>query len=477
MKLKTIVTLLIAGLMTILVSACGFGGETEPEPVAAATSTVQQPRVVSAEAFVVPLQEADLAFEAGGRVVAVEVQEGDEVSQGDLLAQLDDATQRAALAEAEANLAQAQAAASVAESGLAEAAAGLAEAEANLAKINADPTPEDIAQLKANLAGAEAALAEVVAGSTGEDIAQAQAAVQTAQAQLAEILADPRQEDLQAISAKVMQAQTDVRKAQTEYDRVRLGNPPDTVLVGSELEKATLAYESAQAELDKLVNGATAEQIATGRARVAEAEAALAKVRAGATPEQIAQAQAEVARAQASLDKLLAGATDEEIAIAEAGVERARAALESARANMESGQATVEQAKAGIESAQVQVNKTQLTAPFDGTVSLVNIDEGEVVQGGASVISMGNTSGWQIETDDLTEIDVVEVQLGAKVNISVDALPDETFEGKVVRITPKSVTKAGDVTYTVLIDITSGKTEKLRWGMTTFVDIEVDSDI
>jgi HlyD family secretion protein len=476
MKLKTIATLSIAASMTILVAACSFGEEAEPEPVAAA-STIQQPRVVSAEAFVVPLQEADLAFEAGGRVVAVEVQEGDEVSQGDLLAQLDDSTQRATLAEAEANLAQAQAAAAVSEASLAEAAAGLAEAEASLAKVNADPTPEDIAQLEANLARAEAALAEVVAGPTNEDIAQAQAAVRTAQAQLAEIVADPREEDLQALSAKVMQAQADVRKAQTEYDRVRYGNPPDTIVVGGELEKATLAYEAAQAELDKLVNGATEEQIATAQARVAEAEAALAKVKAGATPEQIAQAQAEVARAQADLDKLLAGATDEDIAIAEAGVERARANLETARAGLESSQAVVDEAAARMESAQAQVNKTQLTAPFDGTVSLVNVDAGEVVQGGAPVISMGDASGWQIETDDLTEIDVVDVQIGAKVNISVDALPGETFEGKVVRITPKSVTKAGDVTYTVLIDITSGNTAKLRWGMTTFVDIEVGSGI
>lgn len=476
MKPKSMVMILTIAILGILISACSFGEEPEPEPVAVA-STVQEPRVVSAEAFVVPLQEADLAFETGGRVVTVNVTEDQEVSEGDLLAELDSATQKAALAEAQANLAQAEASASVSEAGLAEAAAALSEAEANLAKIKADPTDEEVAQLEASLARAEAALAEVISGPTNEDIAQAEASVQTAQAQLAELLADPREEDLKSLSAQVMQAQADVRAAQTEYDRVRYGNPPDTVVVGGELEKATLAYEAAQAELDKLVNGATEEQIATARARIAEAEAALAKTRAGATPERIAQAQADVAAAQANLDKLLAGATDEDIAIAEAGVERAKAALESARANLESSQAIVGEAQARVESNQVQLDKMQLNAPFDGTVGFISIDEGEVVQGGSPVISIGNATGWQIETDDLTEIDVVDVKVGATVSISVDALPGEDYEGKVVRVTPKSETKAGDVTYTVLIDITKGDLSKLKWGMTTFVDIEVDSDI
>ena len=477
MKPKSMIALGAVVVLAILVSACSFfGEEAEPEPVAAA-STVQQPTVVSAEAFVVPLREADLAFEAGGRVVTLDIDEGDNVSEGDMLASVDDSTQQAALAESRANLAQAQAAVGESEARLAETVAALAEAEANLANVTADPTEEEIAQQQAILARSEAALAELIAGPTAEDVAQAEAAVQTSQAQLNEILADARDEDLKIAAASVMQAQADVRRAQTEYDRVRHGDPPDRLVVGGDLEKATLVYEAAQAELDRLTNGATQEQINTGLARVAEAQAALAKVNAGATPEQLAQAQADVAKFEADLAQLLAGATDEEIAIAEAGVDRAVANVQTARANVESSQAMVEEARAREASNQVQVDKTQLTAPFDGTISIVNINEGEVVQSGSKIMSMGDTSGWQIETDDLTEIDVVDVQPGAKVNVSVDALPGENYEGKVVRITPKSETKAGDVTYTVLIDITKGDLSRLRWGMTTFVDIEVDTEL
>lgn len=273
----------------------------------------------------------------------------------------------------------------------------------------------------------------------------------------------------------MLQAQADVREAQNAYDKVRYGDPDDVLAAGVVLEKATLAYEGAQAQYDQLVNGATPEQITTSRSRVVEAQASLARVKSGATPEQIAQAQADVVRAEAELANLLAGSTVEDVAISEAQVNAANSRVNTSKASADATAANVASAAAGVASAQAQVDKTELTAPFDGTVSIINVNKGEVVQSGISLMSIGDTTTWQIETDDLTEIDVVDVNMGATVHISVDALPGETFEGKVARITPRSVTKAGDVTYTVLINIVSGDTSKLKWGMTTFVDIEIDA--
>jgi HlyD family secretion protein len=174
----------------------------------------------------------------------------------------------------------------------------------------------------------------------------------------------------------------------------------------------------------------------------------------------------------------MAGATVEEIAIEEARVETAKVGVETARASVEAAKAKVESAQAGVTSAQVNVDQTVIESPFNGVVSSLNdVNEGEIVQGGKTIVSLGNPNPWQIETDDLTEIDVVDVQVGANVSISVDALPGEEFSGKVVRVTPKAETKAGDQTYTVRIDITKGDTSRLRWGMTTFVDIETDTEL
>jgi HlyD family secretion protein len=448
MKLKFVATILIIILLAGGVIACSSSDPTET-PETAAAQAIQQPNVVSAEAFVVPQKEAGLSFEVSGRVVAVEVEEGDEVAEGQTLVRLNDATQQAALRQAEASLINAKAA--------------LAQARATLADTEAGATPEEIAQAEAGLARAEAALAEIVAGPTEEDIAQAEARVESAQANLNQVLAGARDEDLKAASARLLQVEADVRQAQADYDRNVYGEPQVAEPFGIALQKATLQFEAAQADYEKLVNGATGEDIAIVRAGLKEAQAALAKVEAGATAEQIAQAQAETVRAEAALAQLEAGATDEKIAIAEAGVTSAEAGIETAEAS--------------ILSAQTELAKAELKAPFAGTVGALNVEEGEYVSPGAPAVSIGDTSRWQIETDDLTEIDVVNVNVGAKVSISVDALPGEEFEGVVVRIRPKSETKAGDVTYTVLIDITQGDTLPLRWGMTTFVDIEVEPEL
>ena len=81
MNLKFITLALAVILMIGGTTACAFGGEAPTvEPVAAATA--QQPQVVSAEAFVVPLKQADLSFEVGGRVAAIEVEEAKPLPKG-----------------------------------------------------------------------------------------------------------------------------------------------------------------------------------------------------------------------------------------------------------------------------------------------------------------------------------------------------------------------------------------------------------
>ncbi|MFN8456880.1 MAG: efflux RND transporter periplasmic adaptor subunit [Anaerolineae bacterium] len=450
MKLKYILMTLIVVVLIGAggVVACGAGAET-PTPAPETASAAKAPEVVSAEAFVVPLKKSELAFEVGGRVASIEVEEGDTVKKGEVLAKLDDTTIQTQLASANAALAEAQ--------------ANLAKAQADLANVKAPATQAQIAQAEAALAKAQAALAEQIAGPTKEAIAVAQAEVASAQASLNKAVAKARDEDLQAASAQLLQAEADVRLAQADYDKFVYGDPKVAEPYGVALQKATLTYQAAQAEYNKLVNGATAEDIAIARAGVVQAQAALNQVLAGATAEQIAQTQADVAAAQAALDDVETGATQEQIGVAEAGVKIAEAG--------------VEQAKTGVMSAQADLAKMQLLAPFDGAIGNLNIDEGQIVQPGTQAISFGDTSRWQIETDDLTEIDVVNVRPGASVSISVDALPGEEFEGKVVRVTPQAETKAGDQTYTVLIDITKGDTSKLRWGMTTFVDIQIGPEL
>jgi multidrug resistance efflux pump len=71
----------------------------------------------------------------------------------------------------------------------------------------------------------------------------------------------------------------------------------------------------------------------------------------------------------------------------------------------------------------------------------------------------------------LNEIDMAQVEIGDRAIVSFDALPGVTVEGTVLRIASKAAEGSG-VNYTVEVELDQIP-EKLRWGMTAFVDIQV----
>ena len=78
-----------------------------------------------------------------------------------------------------------------------------------------------------------------------------------------------------------------------------------------------------------------------------------------------------------------------------------------------------------------------------------------------------------VETTDLNEIDAARVAVGDSVKVTFDALSDVVVIGKVKSIAPKASEGSG-VNYTVVVELSEWP-ETLRWGMTAFVDIEVES--
>jgi HlyD family secretion protein len=89
---------------------------------------------------------------------------------------------------------------------------------------------------------------------------------------------------------------------------------------------------------------------------------------------------------------------------------------------------------------------------------------------GTPVVELADLSAWQIETDDLTELDVVNVQVGSEVALTFDAIPDLEMAGTVQRIKSLGEEKMGDVTYTVVVR-PEDYDPRLRWRMTALVII------
>jgi len=310
-------------------------------------------------------------------------------------------------------------------------------------------------------------------------VAQAQAALDLAKANRAQVDEGARVEDIAAAEAAVRSAEAQVSAASAERDRLTGGATAASIAAAqAQLSSALVEQKVAQDAYDKVTQCVTVskdgqktkvcpglgtlEEQARFRVNAAnEAVNAAHKALDEATQgsgKQVQAAQANVAGAnaqrniaQAQLDRLKAGATGAQIAAV---------------------QASVAQAEAGVRAAQAALNEATLIAPFDGTIAEINTETGQVIGPGSSIVSMADLSAWEIDTDDLSEVDVINVQPAQAVTMTFDALPGVKLNGKVLSVTPKAQTKRGDVTYTVKIAIEKPD-PRLRWGMTGQVEIAV----
>jgi multidrug resistance efflux pump len=131
-------------------------------------------------------------------------------------------------------------------------------------------------------------------------------------------------------------------------------------------------------------------------------------------------------------------------------------------------QARVKTANAAVASAQSTLDALQLSAGMAGTVVDTNVLPGQQVTAGQTLLSVADYSSWIVQTDNLTETDVVNIHLGQEVQIVPDALPDVTLKGKVTHIDNRFALVNGDITY--VVTVTLEQTDpRIRWGMTTAV--------
>lgn len=135
-------------------------------------------------------------------------------------------------------------------------------------------------------------------------------------------------------------------------------------------------------------------------------------------------------------------------------------------------EAQLSNAQAQVAAAQKALDDFELKAPFAGTITDINVEVGQLVSPELWAVQIADLSEFHIETSDLTELEVVKINLGQVVEIVPDALPDLTLMGQVESIGESFRTQAGDIVYPVDISLDEGDAS-LRWGMTvevTFVE-------
>ena len=229
----------------------------------------------------------------------------------------------------------------------------------------------------------------------------------------------------------VDQAQAQLRAAQANFDHARtdLSRRKSLVATGDEsqqtLDDATDAYKSATAQLQT-----AKDTLALARAN--RRNVAVRRLDVASSQSQQRQSIAQFSSAEA--ERELVSQRHAQLLVSEAQLAQTRAAL-------------------GI--AADQVHETTLLAPFDGFVISHNFEDGDLVQPGSAVMTVGDLAHPYLYVY-VSESDLPHVKTGMHADVTIDGMPGRTFSGTVTEIsntaefTPENVqTKEERIEYLV----------------------------
>ena len=431
------------------------GCATKAEPTATPRAQADYVPVVSVTGELVPGQWAVVSAKSGGRVSSVLIEPGDVVSSGDSLVHLDTTDLGLSLRVAQQEVAAQQATLARLLAGSSEQAAARADRE----------NAQQISQAEISLRVKQRQLEQALARDPARDVAAAQALVQQLESQLAQVRAQNPAAEVRVAQVELERAKIALDETQDEYNKA-LDRPWEEQGIrdgwAKELEQVQLNQRAVQARLE----GAQSVQ----RAHMLSQEALKA---------QIVAAQARLEQAMEAEEAYSAT-----LSILDDEIEAARLALAHLQAwenplrdvvmreEIDQVEARLEQARWSVAQIEQQIQDAELRAPFAGTIGGVDVRAGELVSPGQPLITLGDLDTLRVETTDLDEIDVVQIQVGQEAAVTFDALPDRVVTGTVTRISPMAEPGSGGVHYTVVLELKEVD-PVLRWGMTAFVDIEV----
>lgn len=393
--------------------------------------------------------------QVSGTIQQVAVQDNQLVKKGDLLVQLDDATYRDAVEQAQANLdaaiAQARGAgesvglvSATGDAQLTQAQGMVSQSSSSIAGAHADVDRAGIAVLQARAAadGAAATVSTMAAGlqAAKANKQKALAALASAHAQVETARASVR-----AQQATVTAAQATAEKTARDEERYKALLAQDAISQQA-VDQATAAATAARAQVE-----VAHQQVESAQAQVIgrEADVNSAEQQVNASDAAIAQAQAQL---DASRDQLTAArdsigqakaanaSVKESVHLAQARFTQAQGQLHQARttprqiavsqSNHVQARAKIEQARAALASAQLLLGYTHIYAPVDGQISKKSAEVGALVQAGTPLMALvPQQTVWVIA--NYKETQLTNVKAGQPADIEVDALPGTHFTGKV----------------------------------------------
>lgn len=153
--------------------------------------------------------------------------------------------------------------------------------------------------------------------------------------------------------------------------------------------------------------------------------------------------------------------------------EKENAVLAVANAN-----AALVGAQVAVENAKIAMDDTDVLAPITGTIIAKLVERGQVISsptrdvgGGTVLLRMADLNLVQVKTD-VDETDIGKIHAGLKATVTVDAYPNQPFEGEVLKIEPQAETVQNVTMFPVLIRI-QNQSGLLKPGMNSDVEIHI----
>ncbi len=147
--------------------------------------------------------------------------------------------------------------------------------------------------------------------------------------------------------------------------------------------------------------------------------------------------------------------------------------FESAQLSYLKAKEQVNTSRENVRKAQTNLGYATITSPIDGVILSKSVEEGQTVAASFNtpelfVIAQDLTDMRVIA--DIDEADIGGVKEGQRVSFTVDAFPDDVFEGRVTQVRQEATTESNVVTYEVVISAPNADL-KLKPGLTANVTI------
>ena len=303
---------------------------------------------------------------------------------------------------------------------------------------------------------------------------RAQYTLNTAQIALEE-LTDPKEAAIADMTAAVQLAKSTL--ADAEHALEELTDPKEAAIADATaaVQLAKSALTDAEEDLQELLNP---EDVSLSLKNL-EAQAELARANLG-------QAQDDMAELLSAREKPEHASRLEDIEVARLDLEDKRKDLQDLiepdpeSLDLAVLQVNVASAKVALSQAEQRLADATITAPFDGFVSKLDVEEGDEVERQTNIMVVVDTSVVELD-GGVDEIDVLETQVGARASVEVDALPDQVIVGEISSIAAEPSSGQGQggggiVSYPVTIRLTVPAGVDLPSGLSAVASITVSEE-